>query len=83
MKVLLIGANGQLGTDLLKVLQGAGDAVVPVASRRCPDGRPPLAHRRQPPDAAHGAGRADGRTGGDLQRPARQPLLPVVVAVAR
>lgn len=29
MKVLLIGANGQLGTDLLKVFQAAGDAVVP------------------------------------------------------
>ena len=30
MKVLLIGANGQLGGDLLKVLQAAGDTVVPV-----------------------------------------------------
>jgi dTDP-4-dehydrorhamnose reductase len=30
MKVLLIGANGQLGSDLLNVLQAAGDAVVPV-----------------------------------------------------
>jgi len=30
MKVLLIGANGQLGSDLLKVFQAAGDAVVPV-----------------------------------------------------
>jgi len=30
MKVLLIGANGQLGTDLLKVFQAAGDTVVPV-----------------------------------------------------
>jgi dTDP-4-dehydrorhamnose reductase len=30
MKVLLIGANGQLGSDLLKVLQAAGDTVVPV-----------------------------------------------------
>lgn len=30
MKVLLIGANGQLGNDLLKVLQTAGDAVVPM-----------------------------------------------------
>jgi dTDP-4-dehydrorhamnose reductase len=29
MKVLLIGANGQLGTDLLKVFQSAGDTVVP------------------------------------------------------
>jgi len=29
MKVLLIGANGQLGTDLLKVFQAAGDTVVP------------------------------------------------------
>lgn len=28
MKVLLIGANGQLGSDLLKVFQAAGDAVV-------------------------------------------------------
>ena len=30
MKVLLIGANGQLGTDLLKVFQAAGDTVVPT-----------------------------------------------------
>jgi dTDP-4-dehydrorhamnose reductase len=30
MKVLLLGANGQLGTDLLQVLQVAGDSVVPV-----------------------------------------------------
>jgi dTDP-4-dehydrorhamnose reductase len=30
MKVLLIGANGQLGNDLLKVFQAAGDTVVPV-----------------------------------------------------
>jgi dTDP-4-dehydrorhamnose reductase len=30
MKVLLIGANGQLGSDLVKVLQAAGDTVVPV-----------------------------------------------------
>jgi len=30
MKVLLIGANGQLGSDLFKVFQAAGDAVVPV-----------------------------------------------------
>lgn len=30
MKVLLIGSNGQLGTDLLKVFQAAGDSVVPV-----------------------------------------------------
>jgi dTDP-4-dehydrorhamnose reductase len=30
MKVLLVGANGQLGTDLLKVFQAAGDTVVPV-----------------------------------------------------
>jgi dTDP-4-dehydrorhamnose reductase len=30
MKVLLIGSNGQLGSDLLKVLQAAGDTVVPV-----------------------------------------------------
>jgi dTDP-4-dehydrorhamnose reductase len=30
MKVLLIGANGQLGTDLLKVFRAAGDTVVPV-----------------------------------------------------
>jgi dTDP-4-dehydrorhamnose reductase len=30
MKVLLIGANGQLGRDLLKVFQAAGDTVVPV-----------------------------------------------------
>jgi dTDP-4-dehydrorhamnose reductase len=30
MKVLLIGANGQLGSDLLKVFQAAGDTVVPV-----------------------------------------------------
>jgi dTDP-4-dehydrorhamnose reductase len=30
MKVLLIGANGQLGTDLVKVFQAAGDTVVPV-----------------------------------------------------
>ena len=29
MKVLLIGANGQLGRDLLKVFQAAGDVVVP------------------------------------------------------
>jgi len=30
VKVLLIGANGQLGTDLLKVCRAAGDTVVPV-----------------------------------------------------
>jgi len=30
MKVLLIGANGQLGTDLVKVLRATGDVVVPV-----------------------------------------------------
>jgi dTDP-4-dehydrorhamnose reductase len=30
MKVLLIGANGQLGSDLLKVFQAAGDTVIPV-----------------------------------------------------
>jgi dTDP-4-dehydrorhamnose reductase len=30
MKVLLIGANGQLGSDLFKVFKAAGDTVVPV-----------------------------------------------------
>ena len=30
MKVLIIGANGQLGSDLVKVFQAAGDTVVPV-----------------------------------------------------
>jgi dTDP-4-dehydrorhamnose reductase len=30
VKVLLIGANGQLGTDLNKVFRAAGDTVVPV-----------------------------------------------------
>lgn len=30
MKVLVIGANGQLGSDLVKVFQAAGDTVVPV-----------------------------------------------------
>lgn len=30
MKVLLFGANGQLGSDLLQVLQAAGDTVIPV-----------------------------------------------------
>ena len=30
MKVLLIGANGQLGTDLFKVFQAAGDTVFPM-----------------------------------------------------
>lgn len=30
MKVALIGSNGQLGTDLLKVFQAAGDTVVPL-----------------------------------------------------
>jgi dTDP-4-dehydrorhamnose reductase len=30
MKALLIGANGQLGSDLLKAFQAAGDTVVPV-----------------------------------------------------
>jgi dTDP-4-dehydrorhamnose reductase len=30
MKVLLIGANGQLGSDLLRVFQNSGDVVVPV-----------------------------------------------------
>lgn len=30
MKVLLIGANGQLGTDLNRIFQAAGDLVVPV-----------------------------------------------------
>jgi dTDP-4-dehydrorhamnose reductase len=34
MKVLLIGANGQLGTDLLKVFQAAGDTVVPFTHAR-------------------------------------------------
>jgi dTDP-4-dehydrorhamnose reductase len=29
MKVLLIGANGQLGSDLLKVFRAAGDTVMP------------------------------------------------------
>jgi dTDP-4-dehydrorhamnose reductase len=29
MKVLVIGANGQLGTDLLKVFRASGDTVVP------------------------------------------------------
>ena len=31
MKVLLIGANGQLGSDLSKVFRAAGDTVVPVS----------------------------------------------------
>jgi dTDP-4-dehydrorhamnose reductase len=42
MKVLLIGANGQLGTDLFKVLQAAGDTVVPVTHAQldvCSDAR--------------------------------------------
>jgi dTDP-4-dehydrorhamnose reductase len=30
MKVLLFGANGQLGSDLVRVLHAAGDTVVPV-----------------------------------------------------
>ena len=30
MKVVLIGSNGQLGSDLLKVFQAAGDTVVPL-----------------------------------------------------
>ena len=30
MKVLLIGSNGQLGTDLARVCQAAGDTVVPM-----------------------------------------------------
>jgi dTDP-4-dehydrorhamnose reductase len=30
MKVLLIGANGQLGSDMFKVFQAAGDTVTPV-----------------------------------------------------
>src|SRR5689334_22627977 len=30
MKVLVIGANGQLGSDLIKVFQAAGDSVVPA-----------------------------------------------------
>lgn len=30
MKVLLIGANGQLGTDLLKEFQAAGNTIIPV-----------------------------------------------------
>jgi dTDP-4-dehydrorhamnose reductase len=30
MKVVIIGANGQLGTDLVKVFRGAGDIVVPL-----------------------------------------------------
>jgi len=30
MKVLVIGANGQLGSDLVKVFQAAGDTVVPA-----------------------------------------------------
>ncbi|MFZ0817533.1 MAG: dTDP-4-dehydrorhamnose reductase [Candidatus Sulfotelmatobacter sp.] len=31
MKVLLIGANGQLGSDLVRVFRAAGDEVVPAA----------------------------------------------------
>ena len=31
MKVLPIGANGQLGSDLSKVFRAAGDTVVPVS----------------------------------------------------
>jgi dTDP-4-dehydrorhamnose reductase len=34
MKVLLIGSNGQLGSDLLRVFQSAGDVVVPVTHSR-------------------------------------------------
>jgi dTDP-4-dehydrorhamnose reductase len=30
MKVLVIGANGQLGTDLCRIFEAAGDVVVPV-----------------------------------------------------
>jgi dTDP-4-dehydrorhamnose reductase len=30
MKVVVIGANGQLGTDLLKVFRAAGDEVIPL-----------------------------------------------------
>src|SRR5271163_4906549 len=30
MKVVIIGANGQLGSDLSKVFGGGGDTVVPV-----------------------------------------------------
>jgi dTDP-4-dehydrorhamnose reductase len=42
MKVLLIGANGQLGSDLFKVFQAAGDIVVPVTHAQvdvCSEGR--------------------------------------------
>jgi dTDP-4-dehydrorhamnose reductase len=42
MKVLLIGANGQLGSDLFKVFQSAGDIVVPVTHAQfdvCSEGR--------------------------------------------
>ncbi len=30
MKVVLIGANGQLGSDLYKIFQAAGDTVIPL-----------------------------------------------------
>src|SRR5579864_3765213 len=42
MKVLLIGANGHLGSDLFKVFQAAGDIVVPVTHAQvdvCSEGR--------------------------------------------
>lgn len=42
MKVLLIGAKGQLGTDLCRVFQSAGDAVVSITHAQmdvCSEGR--------------------------------------------
>lgn len=42
MKVLLIGANGQLGSDLLKAFRAAGDTVVPLTHAQldvCNEGR--------------------------------------------
>ena len=42
MRVLLIGANGQLGTDLFKVFQKAGDTVIPLTHAQmdvCSEGR--------------------------------------------
>jgi dTDP-4-dehydrorhamnose reductase len=53
MKVLLIGSNGQLGTDLAKVCQSAGDTVVPMTHAQldvCSDERVAAVLAEQEPD---------------------------------
>ena len=53
MKVLLIGSNGQLGTDLVKACQAAGDTVVPMTHAQldvCSDRRVTEVLAEQKPD---------------------------------